>query len=282
MILQIGSKGPEVLALQNKLIKLGYPVTADGLYGQHTADAVTAFQADNHLQQDGVAGPDTMAVLDNELASADLRGIDVSNAQGVIDWDAVKASGSVQFAILKCTEGGTYRDPRFNSNLSEVQRVGIPYGAYHFFRFFSSDPLPQAANLKATAGPANFGPGTFPIIVDVEYQDVNGTTNAQVIAEAAQCAQKLQTFITQVTNDFGRTPMIYTNADFWNNVLKAPAGFNNLKLWVADYRASQGPALPKGWADYNIWQYSSTTRIPGINSDVDMNIIKGNLGDLIK
>lgn len=281
MALQPGSQGPDVLALQNQLIALGYNITADGVYGQQTADAVTAFQAANHLHQDGIAGPETMAVLNAAGNDTRVRGIDVSNAQGAINWDAVKAGGAAQFVIIKCTEGGTYQDPRFASNLSEVKRVGLPYGAYHFFRFFTSDPLQQAANLKATANPAGFGPGTIPIIVDVEYQDVHGATNAQVSANAAQCAVKLQTFINQVTKDFGRPPMIYTNADFWNNVLLAPAGFSNLKLWVADYRQSAGPALPAGWTSYNLWQYNSTAQTGGITGPVDINVLNGPLASLL-
>lgn len=280
MTLTLGSQGDDVKALQNQLIALGYKITADGIYGNQTATAVSDFQALNHLLQDGTAGPVTLAQINSELGNKSIYGIDVSAANGIINWDEVKASGKVQFAIIKCTEGGTYLDPRFKSNLSELQRVGITYGAYHFFRFFTSAPLDEAANLKAAANPVYFGKNTLPIIVDVEYQDVKGYTNSQVSANAAQCAANLKIFIDQVTQDFKRAPMIYTNADFWNNVLKSPKGFENLALWIADYRPSSGPALPRGWNDYKIWQYSSTAQISGINGPVDLDVLKGSLSDL--
>ncbi|MBS1592771.1 MAG: peptidoglycan-binding protein [Bacteroidetes bacterium] len=275
MKLKLNSKGEEVKALQKKLISLGYTIASDGSYGNQTLVAVKAFQSAHHLLPDGIVGPVTMSIIDTELSSKDVKGIDVSQANGVVAWDTVAAGGDVSFAIIKCTEGATYQDPRFRSNLSELQRVGLTYGAYHFFRFFSSDSLPQAKNLKNTAGVSNFGSGTLPLVVDVEYQDVNGTTNAQVTANKDKCRERLRIFIDQVSQDFGRAPMIYTNADFWNNVLRSPAGFENLPLWVADYRLSQGPALPTGWSKYKIWQYSSTSHIAGVNGLVDVNVMKG-------
>jgi GH25 family lysozyme M1 (1,4-beta-N-acetylmuramidase) len=280
MALKLKSTGDDVKALQTKLKSLGYNITPDGIFGQQTYQAIIDLQASHHLLQDGVVGPITMSIIDADLGSNLIRGIDVSQANGVVNWDAVKAASDIKFAIIKCTEGATYQDPRFKSNLSELQRVGLIYGAYHFFRFFSSDALPQAKNLKSTADPANFKSGTLPLIVDVEYQDVNGLTNPQVTANKDKCKERLRIFIDQVSQDFGRAPMIYTNADFWDHVLGSPSGFENLPLWVADYRKSQGPAIPAGWSTYNIWQNSSTSHIDGINGDVDLNVLKGSLKSL--
>ena len=51
--LHIGSRGPDVLALQSKLRSLGYLVgNIDGAYGQNTADAVAAFQRRYELKGD--------------------------------------------------------------------------------------------------------------------------------------------------------------------------------------------------------------------------------------
>ena len=58
-----GSRGEEVRQLQLALARAGYPLTADGVYGQRTADAVRAFQRANGLAADGVAGPATLAAL---------------------------------------------------------------------------------------------------------------------------------------------------------------------------------------------------------------------------
>ena len=62
--LRVGSSGPEVVALQQKLASLKYDVpAADGAFGAGTMQAVMAFQKVEGLDRDGVAGPQTMAKL---------------------------------------------------------------------------------------------------------------------------------------------------------------------------------------------------------------------------
>lgn len=60
-----GDRGPAVEAMQRLLAAHGEPVTADGVFGQETAQAVAAFQTDQHLAADGIVGPDTWAALAN-------------------------------------------------------------------------------------------------------------------------------------------------------------------------------------------------------------------------
>ena len=67
--LNVGDSGTEVLALQNRLIELGYAAgSADGKYGPATITAVRAFQIINDLEADGVAGEDTLKLLNSDEA----------------------------------------------------------------------------------------------------------------------------------------------------------------------------------------------------------------------
>ena len=64
---------------------------------------------------------------------ATAQGIDVSEHNGTIDWQSVKDAG-IDFAILRVgfasdTNGGRL-DYYFNRNVSECERLGIPYGVY--------------------------------------------------------------------------------------------------------------------------------------------------------
>jgi len=55
--------GDDVRALQRALVRSGYPVAVDGIFGPVTARAVRQFQARRGLVADGVVGPQTRAVL---------------------------------------------------------------------------------------------------------------------------------------------------------------------------------------------------------------------------
>ncbi len=66
--LKVGSRGPEVATLQSILKELGYdPGMADGVFGSKTREAVIAFQRDNGLIPDGVAGPQTFTALNQVI-----------------------------------------------------------------------------------------------------------------------------------------------------------------------------------------------------------------------
>jgi hypothetical protein len=59
-----GSSGPPVLALQNRLISLGYWLgPANGTFGDSTEQAVYALQKAAGLSRDGIVGPSTQAAL---------------------------------------------------------------------------------------------------------------------------------------------------------------------------------------------------------------------------
>ena len=64
-LLRKGDQGDDVRQVQEKLIAAGFAIEggADGKFGQHTDDAVRAFQAAKNLTADGVVGPNTRAAL---------------------------------------------------------------------------------------------------------------------------------------------------------------------------------------------------------------------------
>ena len=64
-MLKLGSSGPDVKAVQQKLKDLGFdPNGVDGNFGPGTDKAVRAFQQENGLGVDGKVGPGTQAALD--------------------------------------------------------------------------------------------------------------------------------------------------------------------------------------------------------------------------
>src|SRR5688572_23497804 len=73
--LKLGSSGPDVKALQQKLKDLGFdPNGVDGNFGPGTDKAVRAFQQANGLGVDGNVGPGTLAALDAAGGAASPSG----------------------------------------------------------------------------------------------------------------------------------------------------------------------------------------------------------------
>ena len=63
-LLRRGDRGEGVRHLQTLLSAAGYPVSADGIFGPMTHEAVLAFQRQHNLAADGIAGPMTMDALE--------------------------------------------------------------------------------------------------------------------------------------------------------------------------------------------------------------------------
>jgi N-acetyl-anhydromuramyl-L-alanine amidase AmpD len=61
--LRVMDRGPAVRRLQELLNAEGAELTADGIFGVMTRDAVVRFQGDNGLDADGIVGPLTWAAL---------------------------------------------------------------------------------------------------------------------------------------------------------------------------------------------------------------------------
>ena len=94
-ILRNGSTGSQVKNLQTALAKQGYDVgIIDGKYGPKTEYAVMQYQQDNGLKKDGIAGKDTLGLLNSS-----------SNAQKINIDSAVAASGPIIGATIAA--GGT-------------------------------------------------------------------------------------------------------------------------------------------------------------------------------
>ena len=66
-----------------------------------------------------------------------IRGVDVSEYQGDIDW-SVLANQNIDFAFIKATEGSSYTDEHFSENWENASKTDLRIGAYHFFSLESS------------------------------------------------------------------------------------------------------------------------------------------------
>jgi len=275
-ILSNGSTGGEVTMLQRALSLLGFDCTMDGSFGPGTQAAVQAFQTAQGLDTDGAAGVSTWGALNN-LAP---QGMDISHFNDV-QWDSL--SPQIQFVYSKYSQGAAHKDPAFNTNLPPIKESGILYGAYHFLTF--QDSAQEQADNFMQCWPDVSGPNALPPMLDVEWQ-VGGSDaetnqlNNFITNNKTACVQIVADWLSIVSTQTGRTPVIYTAKGFWNEYFSGVTQFGNNPLWIAAYQ-QQSPGLPPGWTKYAIWQFSENASIPGVDGgSLDLDIFNGTLAEL--
>lgn len=181
--------------------------------------------------------------------------IDVSEFQGNIDWERVKASG-VQGAIIRCSVGLDYIDTKFARNVEECLRLGLHVGAYHFSWAGTADyAIKEAEKFIGLCKKYKFD---LPLYYDIEKGDKTPrTSTAQLTTEA---------FINRC-KELGYKVGVYANLDYFNNYLN-PVKLKEYPLWIAQYYSKMTHKQPEL---FGMWQYTSTGRVDGINGKVDMN-----------
>ena len=189
-----------------------------------------------------------------------IRGIDVSGHQGDIHWNLVPHD-RIQFAYIKATEGGDFRDSRFAENWKASRAAGLPRGAYHYFTL-KTPGLQQASNFTAVV-PNELD--SLPPAIDLEYWG-----NSSVRPSVADFRRELDQFVTAVRTYYGREPVLYTGNDYREYYLR---DLRIGRLWIRSVITA--PRLPKG-QDWLFWQYSEKVRVPGISGFVDQNVFYGN------
>jgi lysozyme len=192
-----------------------------------------------------------------------LAGIDVSEWQGVVDWQNVKQAGTA-FAFARATYGATLVDPQFSANWQGMRAAGIVRGTYHFF-VTADDPTQQADLFIKTVG--SLDGSDLPPVLDVESESGTGSN----------LISGVQTWLGLVEQGLRRQPMIYTGPSFWNEYMTG--GFGSYPLWVSEYEVS-APKQVNGWNTWAFWQYSSTGTVSGITGSVDLDYFNGSLNDL--
>lgn len=190
------------------------------------------------------------------------QAIDVSNHNGVINWDKVKASGVVQ-AWTKATEGLTFLDAYLQSNLSGMRGVGVADGTYHFARPAVGNAQRQADWYVDSVLKAG-GFGVLAPVLDIEV--TGGLTKTQL-------TDWMTTWLQRVESRTGRVPVIYTYTSFGDESFDSTE-FSRYPLWIANYGVPR-TALPPGWSNWTYWQYTDKGHVDGIVGDVDMDYISG-------
>ena len=204
---------------------------------------------------------------DEVFASPALKVIDVSEWQGTIDWNKVKNSG-VDAVILRFAHSTSHFDKQFERNLSEVRRLGIPFGLYIFSTArTSNDATSEAYFTQQIVNKYGLHDLSLPIFYDLEaFYDSNGNP---LSPNSASAYEGIVNAYFNTLSGFGiNNVSIYSGRWFTDTYLKA-ASVRPRVSWIAEY----GPKLKTSFscAGQYGWQYTSSERLDGITANtVDM------------
>ena len=181
-----------------------------------------------------------------------IKGIDVSNWQGNVDFSKVKASG-YEIAYIKATEGEHTLDKNFNTNYTNAKASGINIGFYHFLHG-NENGKTQAewmySNIKDKECQCK-------IAIDVEVTDgANADTLSQIVCDFAETIKSLT----------GKEVVLYTYTSFLGANLNS--SIDKYPLWIAEY----GVNKPNISRNYIGWQYADNGQVGGCpngNTDLD-------------
>ncbi|MEV5707285.1 GH25 family lysozyme [Actinoallomurus sp. NPDC052274] len=178
------------------------------------------------------------------------------------------------FAVLKATEGLTYRDAPFPSRWKLLHDRGTPRGTYHFAHP-SEDPIRQAEFFLSVVDAAGLQTGDR-LVLDHEALSLAPPRRMAVtgrerenrlrfaasmpVSTRAQWAQEWCAYVTR----HAWAPWVYTFLSFAQ--AGNCAGLGGYGLWIADPSSPAGrPRVPGPWKTWVMHQYSSTS---GIDRDV--------------
>ncbi len=194
-----------------------------------------------------------------------LTGIDVSEHQYGIDWQQVAADG-IDFAIIRSgyrgyTSGGLHEDNYFRDNIKGALAAGLKVGVYFFSQATSVREAQEEAAfvLDQLKGYDVALPVVFDMeILSTEYRTYNLSRRALFRCTRAFC---------DAVAEAGYKPMIYMT-QFLGYQKYTLRELTDYGFWYAEYYVG----YPTFVYDFDVWQYSDTGTVAGIEGNVDLDL----------
>ena len=196
---------------------------------------------------------------DKSMMYKKTEGIDVSYAQGKVDWKAVKESG-IDYAIIRAGYGNANKYPNqvdtwFKYNIEEAQKAGVDVGIYWYSYAFDTEAArSEAESCCQVIKDYNI---TYPVYFDIEEERHKQLSTAQV-------SSIIDTFCSTVESK-GYCAGIYSFASLLNTKIYQHV-LDKYAVWVAHWDVK----VPGFSYKYGMWQYNATGRVNGISTVVDL------------
>ena len=133
-----------------------------------------------------------------------IHGFDVSHHQKEIDWKKIPKQ-KYKFVYLKSTEGGDFKDTKFQEYWLQAREQGFLVGAYHFYRLCRDGSI-QAQNFIESVPRKT---DALPPVMDLEYDSkcINHYSKEQMLKEIRIMHDALK-------HHYGKQPIFYVSKSF--------------------------------------------------------------------
>lgn len=192
-------------------------------------------------------------------------GIDVSDHQGWIDWNAV-SNDDIDFAYIRLgnrgyTEGAIFQDQYYEYNIDSAHEAGLDVGVYFFSQAINEEEAREEAEFVLEK--LNGRTLELPIAWDHEVvEDPSGRANNLDRETLTKCAQAF----FEVIEAAGYDTILYGNTHDLDRIdLEA---LDNEPVWLAEY----GVEKPTPKLDLIMWQYTNSATVSGVDGAVDLDI----------
>ncbi|WP_275847038.1 glycoside hydrolase family 25 protein [Caproicibacterium sp. ZCY20-5] len=260
----------------------GIYVVVDGV--SYSVFAANAIKTTNTAAALPVSSPYrfTPTVSSESSSLSYKKGIDVSEWQKNIDWEAVKKSG-VDFVMLRAGYGSNNLDAYFERNITECNRLGIPVGVYWFSYATNATEAAEEAQdcLNALQGHTV----EYPVCYDLEYDTVRYAQKAAHVKIDKALATSMAKAFCSTIEENQYYAMNYANSDYIKNYFDMEQ-LGTYDLWYAHFCSSVqadgtvSDALNTAYAP--MWQYTSSGSVGGISGSVDMDVTSLDYAEIIR
>lgn len=244
---------------------------------QDTAGSADLFSANSRMAEPGGGG--SLIGLD-KYSNGELThnsrfdgldrvyGIDVSYFQYDIDWE--KVATEVDFAIIRVgyrgygSAGDLVLDYKFKENITEAKAAGLEVGVYFYTQAINSEEAREEADFvcKYLKGYEL----DLPVYYDIESVDYDEGRLDNADLSVAQKTQLCKAFCNRIIKN-GYEAGVYANMNWLYNEIDGKELGEKYPIWLAHYTDETSYT-----GDYQTWQFSSTGKISGISTNVDMNV----------
>ena len=200
-----------------------------------------------------------------EEKKVEIKGIDVSKYQGVINWGEVKKEG-IAFAILKITDKKNKVESAFKRNYTGAKKENIKVGVYKYMYAVTEKQAKEEANaiIEALKGKKL----EYGVWIDVEDPCLLRITKKK--------RTELVCLVAEILKKAGYKVGIYCNK-FWKETQLESKTLEKqgFKFWIARYSTNDRGVQVKSLSPCkyaSAWQFTQKGKVKGIEGYVDLDV----------